>query len=161
MNNTPLRGIHEHQQKQEEEEEESSSGCVFFNFCWPKNRQYIQLTGQRYYHHKSSSSSSSLSSSWFFAKFKRVKEVTESITGPKLKTFIRKMSGCMKKNKRKSNNNSNNMHYHYDAYNYALNFDSGDDEDDESYYNVGVSRFPATPLLGDRRKGYGSKRLEF
>ncbi|XP_012081227.1 uncharacterized protein LOC105641315 [Jatropha curcas] len=59
-----------------------------------------------------------------FRKFKKVKEVSEVVAGPKWKTFIRKISLYFNKQKNNHHHN-NNSQFQYDPQSYALNFDDG------------------------------------
>ncbi|KAM7263949.1 hypothetical protein ACFE04_001632 [Oxalis oulophora] len=141
---TPLQGIREHEQEQNYDYSPSSSSsfCSCFNFCWPKTRKYSNLTAPP-------DQSQVTPDSWFVEKVKKVKETAEAIAGPEFKTFVRKVGGYINKHKQRNNNSR----VQYDAYSYALNFDSGPDDDDDEYdETVGFSRFPATPLLDGRKE---------
>ncbi|GAV73893.1 hypothetical protein CFOL_v3_17376 [Cephalotus follicularis] len=80
--------------------------------------------------------------SWWVNKLKKVKEISESLAGPKFKTLIRKISGYCKNKKQKNK-------FQYDAQSYALNFDSGVDREDDSLRHGFSARF-APPSSYDR-----------
>ncbi|KAI5674457.1 hypothetical protein M9H77_14821 [Catharanthus roseus] len=92
--------------------------------------------------------------SWVSKKFKKLKEFSEVIAGPKWKNLIRKIGKYC--NPKKSRTQQQHM---YSPQSYALNFDDGEeDEDDDLFLNFS-SRFsaPLTSSTTDRpqRKGNG------
>lgn len=78
-------------------------------------------------------------------KLMKVREVSEVVAGPKWKTFIRKIGGVCRKNRR-----AQRGQFGYDAKGYALNFDGGldweDEDDDGQMYNARSSRFTGSSL---------------
>ncbi|KAI3811247.1 hypothetical protein L1987_20966 [Smallanthus sonchifolius] len=62
---------------------------------------------------------------WFMKRAKSLKEYSEMIAGPKWKNFIRRFS---RRPKTRSNANTPFM---YDPQSYALNFNDGDDHEDD------------------------------
>lgn len=78
-------------------------------------------------------------------KLMKVREVSEVVAGPKWKTFIRKIGGVCRKNRR-----AQRGQFGYDAEGYALNFDGGldweDEDDDGQMYNARSSRFTGSSL---------------
>ncbi|KAK4257495.1 hypothetical protein QN277_007073 [Acacia crassicarpa] len=60
--------------------------------------------------------------SWVAEKFRKVKEFSEVVAGPKWKTFIRKISAYF------NGKRHNQTRFHYDQHSYALNFNNSDDD---------------------------------
>lgn len=100
--------------KEQEQDEDvySNSGCGCFKFFSFKsqNKHLLQHKGE---HVKA-----------FLAKgAKKVKQVSEVLGGPKWKNFIRKVPGYC-------NNRRQKNKFQYDPQSYALNFDSGREDED-------------------------------
>ncbi|KAH7853393.1 hypothetical protein Vadar_001864 [Vaccinium darrowii] len=74
-------------------------------------------------------------SAWLENNLKSVKEFTEVVAGPKWKNFIRKLGKLFNKKEKRT-------HFQYDSYSYALNFDDGED-DDENLHGGYSLRFAA------------------
>ncbi|MQL41351.1 hypothetical protein EI012_25935 [Escherichia coli] len=81
---------------------------------------------------------------WVRDKVKKVKEISEVIAGPKWKTFIRKISGHGKKQQRNR--------FQYDEQNYALNFNSGAQSEDEDNIPPSFSARFSVPLPAGPRQ---------
>ncbi|XXG51983.1 hypothetical protein AAC387_Pa03g0418 [Persea americana] len=114
--------LHEQYQAQDEEESSfASSCCIPQLFCFPCGRrnsndtEYISLLQGEY------------RESWWMNRFKRIKEFTEVLAGPKWKTFIRRFSYS---NDTHNNGKKRKQQSQYDPLSYALNFDAGADRED-------------------------------
>ncbi|XP_022987488.1 uncharacterized protein LOC111485032 [Cucurbita maxima] len=74
-------------------------------------------------------------------KWKKLKEVSEMVGGPRWKNFIRKMGGFLKRKKQRKNR------FQYDPESYALNFNHGfDGEDDDHHPPIAFSTRFSVPL---------------
>ncbi|XP_004514062.1 uncharacterized protein [Cicer arietinum] len=80
---------------------------------------------------------------WWSCKLRKIKEVSEVIAGPKWKTFIRKISGYVKKQQKNR--------FQYDEQSYALNFSSGAQSEDDGLPHSFSVRFSA-PFPSGRRQ---------
>lgn len=82
--------------------------------------------------------------SWVVRQVKKLREVSELVAGPKWKNFIRKMGSYFSDNKKRKD-------FQYDSFNYTLNFDDGNhDNDDQHGVNLGFSSRFAPPVLNDK-----------
>lgn len=84
-------------------------------------------------------------------KLNELKEVSEIVAGPKWKNFIRRFGKYWKN----ENKRGKTAPFQYDLEGYALNFDRGEeDEEEERLMVVFSSRF-APPLSGEIKKERG------
>ncbi|GAB4845635.1 hypothetical protein Ancab_039036 [Ancistrocladus abbreviatus] len=129
-----------------------SNRCCFHFPCFGshQNKRTIKLGS-------SSSASSTMSPFWdrvraaenedkWWARplraFKKLREWSEIIAGPKWKTFIRRFN---------RNRSAKHVKFQYDPLSYALNFDEGarqnaDPDEDCSFYPNFTSRYVAVPV---------------
>ncbi|GAB4828191.1 hypothetical protein Ancab_035108 [Ancistrocladus abbreviatus] len=81
---------------------------------------------------------------WMVEKLKKVKEVSEMVAGPKWKTWLRKLGAYLNSYKRRMGwgRERRGNNFQYDSYDYALNFDEGEGEDDQEMFRFSA-RFAA------------------
>lgn len=81
--------------------------------------------------------------SWLVRQVKKLREVSEIVAGPKWKNFLRKIGAYLNDNKRTD--------FQYDSFNYTLNFDDGNLNDEDYGVNLGFSsRFAPPVVLHDK-----------
>ncbi|XVF58104.1 hypothetical protein PTKIN_Ptkin07bG0035900 [Pterospermum kingtungense] len=99
------------------------------------------------------SASTSHEEPWWIRGWKKVREWSELVAGPKWKTFIRRF------NKNKASNAGGVGKFHYDPLSYSLNFDEGPGQNghfDEDYYNRGFSsRYASLPSSAKSSMDFG------
>ncbi|XP_021745441.1 uncharacterized protein LOC110711376 [Chenopodium quinoa] len=80
--------------------------------------------------------------SWVMRQVKKLREVSELVAGPKWKNFLRKIGGYF--------NNKKRNDFQYNSFDYTLNFDNGNYDDDKDG-NLGFSsRFAPPVVLHDK-----------
>ncbi|KAI3701554.1 hypothetical protein L6452_26730 [Arctium lappa] len=132
-NTTPPSIIMEHEQEgsddyynPHDDDAVSGNGCGCFRlFSYFDNRHHDGSETTAFIHHRLGDTVEK--DSWLMIRFKRLKELSELVAGPKWKNFIRKFSKKPKKG---------NSQFQYDPESYALNFNDdcggggGDGDDD-------------------------------
>ncbi|KAL5561437.1 hypothetical protein UlMin_031184 [Ulmus minor] len=106
----------ETQNKNHEEEPDSATGCSCFQVFGFKSsaKERENLLGN------------CRGTTWLGKKLKKVKEFSEVVAGPKWKNLIRRIGGyCNGKNKHRISG------FQYDPQSYALNFDGGNEREEE------------------------------
>lgn len=116
-------------------------GCFrVFNLKWWKGHH--EEEGKRLLEQKGEGRNGE--ETWMVEKLRKMKEVSEVVAGPKWKTFIRKISGYVKKHQK------NNNRFQYDEHSYALNFNSGAQSENEDYFPPSFSSRFSAPLSAAR-----------
>ncbi|OMP10657.1 hypothetical protein COLO4_04371 [Corchorus olitorius] len=119
----------------------SSGGCCFWIPC---RSAVSSIWWERIAADESAgSTNTSHSERWWTRGWKKVREWSELVAGPKWKTFIRRF----KKNHRTGYGGTK---FHYDAMSYALNFDEGPGQnghfDEDFMYRNFSSRYASLPV---------------
>ncbi|XP_058206943.1 uncharacterized protein LOC131320297 [Rhododendron vialii] len=127
-------------------ETSSATGCGCFRlfrfYCSGGGEDsWRLLNNQRGDHHHQQHKETT----WLESKLKDAKEFSEVVAGPKWKNFIRKLGKLFHKKEKRTTRQ-------YDPYSYALNFDEGEEDDDEYLGNGYSSRFVAGPYSGDQER---------
>ncbi|GMH04601.1 hypothetical protein Nepgr_006441 [Nepenthes gracilis] len=129
----------------EEEEEESMQegddlgngcGCFSLLFCCGRRPRTGADGDERRLLQGETAGEPRNRETWLTEMMKSVRETSEMVAGPKWKTFIRKMGADFNRNRRREN-------IQYDSYDYALNFDDGEDEDDQDRFRFSSRFAPA------------------
>ncbi|KAL3744284.1 hypothetical protein ACJRO7_013529 [Eucalyptus globulus] len=89
--------------------------------------------------------------SWTVSQFKKVREFTELVAGPKWKNFIRKVGGYWRSDRKRNPQGK----FGYDAESYALNFDGGGGEEDGLLMQGFSARFVGS-FRNDQEKQAGT-----
>ncbi|KAK9055138.1 hypothetical protein SSX86_026220 [Deinandra increscens subsp. villosa] len=97
-----------------------SSGCFRLFCCFDNHRHDGETAGFLY---QNQSGDLINEDTWFMRRAKSLKEYSEVVAGPKWKNFIRRFS------RRPKTTRSNG--FQYDLQSYALNFNGGDDREDD------------------------------
>ncbi|KAI3496033.1 hypothetical protein L1887_38383 [Cichorium endivia] len=116
----------------DDQETISGNNCGCFRLFSYYNYTHHEGETTAFIHHKSGDIRDK--TSWLMNRFKRFREFSELIAGPKWKNFIRKFSKKPKKG---------NSSFQYDPESYALNFNDGvgDDSEDGSLPRSFSTRF--------------------
>ncbi|KAK1420955.1 hypothetical protein QVD17_22948 [Tagetes erecta] len=114
----PAPTITEHDQEGTDiyDDDTANSGGCFRLFCCCDNHEYL-------YQHESGELINK--ETWFMKRAKSLKEYSEMVAGPKWKNFIRRFS------RRPKTRANAHMPFQYDPQSYALNFNDGDDREDD------------------------------
>ncbi|GAB4832745.1 hypothetical protein Ancab_006762 [Ancistrocladus abbreviatus] len=145
--------------KEEEEEEEEEAdfgngcGCGWFRqlFCLGRRQQSVGNGGYNNDHRHLLQGRGDGDEGyvrgregWLVQKLKKVKEVSEVVAGPKWKTWLRKTGAYLNVYKRKMGwgRGRRENNFQYDSYDYALNFDEGEDADDEDKFSFSARFAP-------------------
>ncbi|XP_076937218.1 uncharacterized protein LOC143604706 [Bidens hawaiensis] len=102
-----------------EHDEESASSSCFSLFCCFESHHHNGESRTFLYQNQSGGDLIN-KDTWFMKRAKSLKEYSELVAGPKWKNFIRKFSRRTK-----------TTQFQYDLQSYALNFNNGDDHEDD------------------------------
>ncbi|XWS40768.1 hypothetical protein CRYUN_Cryun17cG0023900 [Craigia yunnanensis] len=120
----------------------SNGGCCFWMPCRSAVRSIWWQRIATDETNSAGSTNTSYKEPWWIRGWKKVRERSELVAGPKWKTFLRRF------NKNKTGNGGRK--FHYDPLSYSLNFDEGPGRnghfDEDSLNRIFSSRYASLPV---------------
>ncbi|XP_062106807.1 uncharacterized protein LOC133818114 [Humulus lupulus] len=118
-------------------------GCCFWIPCFSTDRSSSDSAGSVWWQRMRPVENDD---PWWSRSWKKVREWSELVAGPKWKTFIRRFN----KNRPFGHNHKQVGKFNYDEFNYALNFDEGPGQnghfdDEDLLHRDFSSRFASVP----------------
>ncbi|XP_075473851.1 uncharacterized protein LOC142504891 [Primulina tabacum] len=133
------------------EPEAAGCGC-FRRFCFgwddegPSSHNYLLR--------ETAPGSALQKESWVVEKFKKLREFSEMVAGPKWKNLVRKIGKFC--NPKKSNKETTDQQFRYSPQSYAMNFAGGEEDEDGQLLHSFSTRFaPYAATDNDQRTRFG------